>query len=134
MFQPIQIETQSEQQGLTHLRAQRSTRCAGREFSFHRGEQALDQGAAAVNPLRESPPHFGTHSVHAPGFLSAFGGDHALRSESLADVSMIALAVELRVGQHQPDVGCWEAASTTAGKFAQSFHGPRRASCDNTNC
>jgi hypothetical protein len=46
MFQPIQIETQSELQGLTHLGAQRLTRCTGREFSFHRREQALDQGAA----------------------------------------------------------------------------------------
>ena len=40
-----------------------------------------------------------------PGFLSALGGNHALRSEVLADVGMIALTVELRVGQHQPDAG-----------------------------
>ena len=46
MFQPIRIETQSEQQGLPHLHGQRSTRCASREVAFYRTEQAFDQGAA----------------------------------------------------------------------------------------
>ena len=105
MFQPIQIETQSEQQGLAHLSGQGSTWGAGREFSFDRREQALDQGAAAVNPLRERPPHLGAHAMYAPGFLSTLGGNHALRSEALADVGVIALAVELRVCQHHPDTG-----------------------------
>src|SRR6266446_4705358 len=134
MFQPIQIETQSEQQGLAHLRGQGSTRCASREFSFDRREQGLDQGAATVKASWEGTSHLGAHTTQTPGFLSAFGGNHALRSEAFADVGMIAFAVELRVGQYQPDAGCSEAAATTAGKFAQSFHGPRRASCDSTNC
>ena len=38
MFQPIHIETQSEEQGLTHLHGQRATRGASREFSFDRRE------------------------------------------------------------------------------------------------
>ena len=83
MFQPVQIETQSEQESLAHLRAQRSTRCTGRKFSFHRREQTLDQGTTAVNPLRECAPHLGAHSVQVPGFLSAFGGNYALRSKAL---------------------------------------------------
>src|SRR5208282_133264 len=98
MFQPIQIETQSEQQGLTGLHAQRTARYASRELPFHGREKTFDQGTATVNPLRECMPHLGTDSVHAPCFLPAFGGNHALRSEVLADVGMIALAVELRVG------------------------------------
>jgi hypothetical protein len=105
MFQAIQIETQSKQQGLAGLHAERTTWCTSREFSFDRREQALDQGTTAVNPLRECMPHFGTHPVHAPGFLPALGRNHALRSETLADVGVIALAIELRVGQHQPDAG-----------------------------
>src|SRR6266403_366903 len=105
MFQPIQIETQSEQQGLTHLHRQRATWGASREFSFDRREQALDQGAAAVKPSWEGTPHLGTHSVYAPGFLPPLGGNHALRSEAFADEGVIALAVELRVRQHQPDAG-----------------------------
>jgi hypothetical protein len=63
MFQPIQIETQSEQQGLTHLHGQRATWGTSREFSFDRREQALDQGAAAINPSRECASHLGAHSV-----------------------------------------------------------------------
>jgi len=105
MFQPIQIETQSEQQCLPHLHGQGSTWGACREFSFHRREQALDQGASAVNPLRECPPHLGAHTMYAPGFLSTLGGNYALRSEALADVGVIAFAVELRVCQHHPDAG-----------------------------
>lgn len=79
MFQPIQIETQSEQQGLTHLRTQGAARGPCRELSFHRREQAFDQGAAAVKPLRESASHLGADPAYAPGFLSTFGGNHALR-------------------------------------------------------
>ncbi len=103
MFQAIQVEAESEQQGLTHLRAQRLTRGPSREFSFDRREQALDQGAATVKPSWESISHLGAHSMHAPSFLSAFGGNQALCSKALADVSMIALAIKLRVGQHQSD-------------------------------
>ena len=102
MFQPIQIEAQSEQQSLTHLRAERAPRCTSREFSFHRREQALDQRAATVSSLREGTPHLGTDTMEAPGFLSALGGNHALRSEPLTDVGMVSFAVELRVGEYQP--------------------------------
>ena len=103
MFQPIQIETQSEQQGLTFLRAQRATGRTSRELALHRTEQALDQGSAPVELLRKGSPHLGAHSMDAPGFLSTLGGDHALRSELLADIGVIPLAVEFGVGQHQPD-------------------------------
>src|SRR3984893_11676863 len=103
MPQAIEIETQSEQQSLTLLRAQRAARSAGRELAFHRTEQALDQGSAPVELLRKGSPHLGAHSMDAPGFLSTLGGNHALRSELLADISVIPLAVEFGVGQHQPD-------------------------------
>ena len=103
MPQAIQIETQSEQQGLTLLRAQRAARRTSREFAFDRTEQALDQGSAPVDPSRKCSSHFGAHSMDAPGFLSALGGDHALRPELLPDVGVILFAVEFGVGQHQPD-------------------------------
>jgi len=41
MPQTIQIETQAEQQGLTHLGAQRTTGRASRELALHRTEQTL---------------------------------------------------------------------------------------------
>jgi hypothetical protein len=47
---------------------------------------------------RECPPHLGAHSMNAPAFLSALGGNHALRPELLADVRVVPLAVELGVG------------------------------------
>ena len=69
MFQPIQIETQSEQQGLAHLRVQGSTWCASREFSFDRGEQALDQGAAGYTPRLPGRVVSGRRTARLPWFL-----------------------------------------------------------------
>src|SRR5580658_10569517 len=103
MPQAIQIETQAEQQGLTHLGAQRTSRRASRELAFHRTEQTFDQSTAAIEPPRESPTHLRAYSVDAPGFLSALGGDDALRPELAPDVGMIPFAVEFGVGQHQSD-------------------------------
>jgi hypothetical protein len=103
MPQAIEVETQTEQQGLTLLRAQRAAGRTSRELALYRTEQALDQSAAAIEPSRERLPHLGTNSVHSPRFLPAFGGDHALRPQLLADIGVIPLAVEFGVGQHQPD-------------------------------
>ena len=103
MFQAIHIETESEQQGLTHLHAQAASGSTGGELAFHRGENALDQVAASVEPSREGSPHLGADSVYAPGFLATLGRDHALRSELPANVSMISLAVEFGVGRYQSD-------------------------------
>ena len=105
MFQAIQIETQSEQQGLTDLRAQGTARCASRELPFHGREQAFDQRATPVELLRKCSSHLGAHSTHPPGFLPTLGGDHALGPELLPDISVIPLAVEFGIGQHQPDAG-----------------------------
>src|SRR6516164_2239091 len=105
MPQAVQIETQAEQQGLAHLHGQAAARSAGRELAFDRGEDTLDQRAAAVESARKRPPHFGTHAAYAPSFLSAFGRDHALRSELLTNVGMISFAVEFRIGQYQSDGG-----------------------------
>src|SRR5215831_17475817 len=61
------------------------------------------QSAAPVAPLRKCSSHLGAHSMDAPRFLSALGGNHALRSKLLPDVGVIPLAVEFGVGQHQPN-------------------------------
>src|ERR1700675_4023330 len=101
MPQSIQIETQSEQEGLALLRVQRAAGRTSRELAFHRTEQALDQGSSPVEPSRKCSPHPRAPSINTPGFFSTFGGDHALRSELLADIGGIPLAVELGVGQYQ---------------------------------
>ena len=82
MFQAIQIETQAEQQGLAPLCAQRTSWRANRELALHRTEQCFDQGPTPIEPSRECPSHLGPHSVHAPSFLAALGGDHALRARA----------------------------------------------------
>jgi len=57
----------------------------------------------AREELQKCTAHLGAHSMHAPGFLPALGGNPAMRSEALADVGMVALAVELRISQRWPD-------------------------------
>jgi hypothetical protein len=72
--------------------------------------------------------------VNAPGFLSALGGDHAFGPELLPNISVISLAVEFAVRQHQADARFLGSGFDHLGRFAQSFQGPRRAICDNRNC
>jgi hypothetical protein len=103
MLQAIQIETQSEQQGLAFLRGQRTAWRTSRELALHRTEQALDQRSAPIEPSRECAPHLGTHSVHALGFLPALGGDYTPRPDLAPDVGRIPLAVEFGVGQYKPN-------------------------------
>src|SRR5215470_12297184 len=103
MFQPVQIETQAKQQGLTRLHGPAAARRASRKLAFDGREYTLDQSTATVAPLRKCSPHLGAHSMDAPRLLFALGGNHALRSKWLPDVGVIPLAVELGVGQHQPD-------------------------------
>ena len=103
MFQAIQIETQSKQQSLTLLRAQRAARCTGRELAFDRTEQALDQRSAPVEPSWKCAPHLGAYPMDAPGFLSTLGQDHTLRPGLLPDMGMISLVVEFGVSHHHFD-------------------------------
>ena len=127
MPQAVQIETQAEQQGLAYLHGQTAAWCAAREFAFDRREDTLDQSTAPVDPRRKRPPHFGTHPVHAPSFLSTLRGDHALCPEFLADVAMVPLTVELRIGQHQPDGSSLRRRFDDGGQIRAVV--PRSASC-----
>src|SRR5579864_8510104 len=128
MPQAVEIETQSEEQSLTLLCAQRTTGRSGRELAFHRTEHALDQGSAPVESSRKYSPHLGAHPMDAPAFLSALGGNHTVGPELLPDVGVIPLAVELGVGQHQPD------ARLLGSRFDDRWQigtiVPRATSCD----
>ncbi len=87
MPQAVQVEAQPKQQGLARLHPERVTGRTGREFALHRGEDAFDQSAAPIDPMRKGPSHYRPHSAHAPSFLPTLGGDHALGPEPLADIS-----------------------------------------------
>jgi hypothetical protein len=128
MPQAIQIETQAEEQSLRLLRAHRATGRTSRELAFHRTGQALNQGSAPAEPPRKRLPHLGAHSMRAPGFLSALGGDHALRSELFPDISVISFAVELGVGQDQPDARLLGSRFDHCGEIRTIV--PRATSCD----
>jgi hypothetical protein len=103
MPQAIEIETQTEQHGLAHLRGQRAARSSSRELAFDRRKQALDQGLAPIKSLRKRSVHLGSYSMDAPGFLSAFGGNDTLSPELSPDVGVVAFAVEFGVSEKKPD-------------------------------
>jgi len=85
-------------QGLALLHRQRVTGRPCREFALHRGEESFDKGPTLVELARKRSAHLGAHTVDTPSFFSALGGNHALCAESLPDVGVIPLAVELGVG------------------------------------
>ena len=103
MPQAVQVAAQAKQQGLANLHGQAAAWSACRELAFDRREDSLDQGTSPIELLRERPSHFCAHAVHAPGFLSTLGWNHASRSQPLTNVGGISLAVEFRVGQHHPN-------------------------------
>ena len=105
MPQAIQVEAEPEQQGLALLHRQQAAGRASREFALHRREDTLDASPVPIEPARKRSTHFCTHSADPPGLLPAFRWDHTPCSELLPDVGMVSLAVELGVGQHQPDAG-----------------------------
>jgi len=86
-----------------------------------------DPGVTPAGSLRKRSAHLGAHSVPAPSFLPTFGGDHALRTDSLPEIRVIPFSVEFRVGQHHPDACLLGSGLDHCCKFAQSFRGPRRA-------
>jgi hypothetical protein len=100
VLQAIKIVREPDQQGLATLGEQASSGSAAREFTFGHGEDGFDQGATAVFLARKMVAHLGADAVDAPGFLPAFGGDDAQSMKLLADKGVIALGIELGVGQH----------------------------------
>ena len=106
MPQAVQIETQSEEQSLTLLCAQRTTGRAGRELTRLTELNMLsirdhDAGKAVSWEMFAASGR----ALHG----CARSSSHAWREstlfspELLPDVGVIPLAIELGVGQHQPD-------------------------------
>src|SRR5258708_16023587 len=52
---------------------------------------------------RESSAHLRTHSMNFPTCLAALSGNDALSAQLLADMPVVALAVEFGIGQHRPN-------------------------------
>ncbi len=110
MPQAIQVETQAEQQSLERLHAERASGGASRELTLRRGENA-DQSPPPIDAARKGSPHFSAHSPQAPRLLTALSRDDTPGAELAPNISMIALAVEFGIGQHQPDRVCSEAVA-----------------------
>jgi hypothetical protein len=128
MPQAVQIETQAERKSLTLLHWQGATGSSRRELAFDGAEQALDRGAAAIEPEGKLPPHLCPHPMDVPVFLPPLGRNYAVRPELLPDVGVIPPALSNSTSASTSPIRvCWEAVRTTAGRFARSFHGPRRA-------
>ena len=81
---------------------QGSARSTAGGFAFHRREDTLDQGPAAIQFSREVFPHL---TAHAGGAArgEALGGHNAAGPERLAAKAVIAFGVKLGVGQHTAD-------------------------------
>jgi hypothetical protein len=100
VLQTVKIVRETEQQGLATLGEQASSGSSAREFTFDNGEDGFNQGAAAIFLARKMVSHVGADAVNAPGLLPTFGGDDTQGMKLLADKGVIALGIELGVGQH----------------------------------
>jgi len=103
VLQAVKIVSQAQQQCLAALRKQTAAGSTRGEFAFDGRKDGFHQGATAVQMSWEMAAHLGAYAVKVPGALAAFSGDDAASVESLANMGMVELAVELGIGQHQAD-------------------------------
>lgn len=62
--------------------------------------------------------------MELPAGLAPLGGDDAVGAQLVADVAMIALAVELSISHDQPDSPVCRARSTTGRNADEALAGP----------
>ena len=103
MPEAIQIVSQAEQQGLAALGEQAVAGSAARQFAFGNREDSLDQGTAAIFLARKIGTHLRTNAMKGPRLFPTLGGDNAEGMKLLTDKGMVALGVELGIGQHTAD-------------------------------
>src|SRR6266851_8251525 len=112
MPQAIEVKGQAQQQCLPHLQGQAATGGFRRELAFDHRDDRFYLRARAIHLSGESTVHPG-----APGSFwdaaSRVDRDDAAGSQRGADVAVIGLGVELRIGQHHPD------GQATAGRVHQ---------------
>ena len=99
----VNVVGQTEQESLFALRGERTARCFGREFAFDRAEDSFGVNALPIALSGKSGAHLRTHSVQLPVGLASFSRNDALRANLLADVPMVAFAVELGIGHNGSD-------------------------------
>jgi hypothetical protein len=63
-------------------------------------DDALRQRALAVACFWKVGAHLSTGALHAPVSFAAFSRNYAVGSDDLVDVWVVALAVELDIGQY----------------------------------
>ena len=98
MTQAVEVVGEAQEQRLEVLGDGQTTGSARGELALGRREDTLDQRTLAVASEREAGPHLGANAVELPGGLTPLGGDDALSAELVANVVMIALAIERGVG------------------------------------
>src|SRR5260370_20903851 len=99
----IEIVGQTEQKSLFALGGERTTGRFAGEFAFDRAEDSFNMHTLPIALGRESSAHLRTHSMNFPTCLAALSGNDALRAQLLADMPVVALAVEFGIGQHRPN-------------------------------
>lgn len=110
-----------------------SARGAAGEFAFYRREDGLDKGAFPILFCWEVLLHLQAYT-RCPLTGAAFGRDDAVGLDLLTAEGVVALRIDLGIGQRAAHLGCRCAGATNTGSVAQSFHGTRRACCVRISC
>jgi hypothetical protein len=100
VLQAVKIVSQTQQQGLATLRKQAAAGSAARQFAFGHGEDGFNQRPTTVFSAVEIVSHLSSDAMNGPRLFSAFSGDDAESLKLLADEGVVALGIELGIGQH----------------------------------
>ena len=103
----VNVVGQTEQESLLALRDERTAWCFGREFAFDRAEDRFGVDALPIARGGKSRPHLRTHSMNLPARLASFSRNDALCAKLLADVPVVAFAVEFGIRQNGSDGAAW---------------------------
>ena len=90
----LDVVDQAEQKGLFALRGEGTARCFGPEFTFNCAEDRLSMHALPIRLGGESRIHLCAHSMNLPARLASFSWNDTLRANLLADVLVVAFAVD----------------------------------------
>jgi len=102
-LQQVDVVGHTQQHGLRVLRLSRTSRSLRQQLPLDCREDTLDLSALTVPLAREALSHLRPDAFDLPRRLPALRGDDAVSTDDLMDVEVVALTVELGIGQHQPD-------------------------------
>jgi hypothetical protein len=99
----IDVVSQTKKERLLALGGNAASGSFCRQFAFDHTEDGFGMNAPPVFRFGKGSAHLSADAVKFPTGSAPSSGNDALGTDVLADVKVVALAVKLRIGEHQMD-------------------------------